>query len=240
MIKGEKMQKLLAILLSIPLAFLWAEDVYAIFNVEAIQDSNLMMDSTGIVDKIFVDVDSAVKTGDQLLILANKDKYAQFQAIKEQYLFAKRQYERYQKSRSVIDKNTLDNHYSNYKKLEADYNYYEALYNKSFLKAPFDGVIAEKKIELGDGVNANNTVLFRLVSDEKKMILQFDSRYIDKVKVGDMFEFSLDGVGAKKSVTITKIYPTIESKTRKVKAEALVDSSLKPGLFGDGYIKTGD
>ena len=150
-------------------SLLLAEDVYAIFNIEAVQDSNLMMDSTGIVDKIFVDVDSAVKAGDQLLILANKDKYAQFQAIKEQYLFAKRQYSRYQKSKSVIDKNTLDNQYSNYKKLEADYRYYEALYQKSFLKAPFDGVIAEKKIELGDGVNANNTVLFRLISNDKKL-----------------------------------------------------------------------
>lgn len=219
-------------------SLLLAEDVYAVFNIQAVQDSNLMLDSTGIVDKIFVDVDSAVKAGDQLLILANKDKQAQFQAIKEQYLFAKRQYERYQKSKSVVDKNTLDNHYSNYKKLEADYHYYEALYQKSFLRAPFDGVIAEKKIELGDGVNANNTVLFRLISNDKKIVLQFDSKYINKVKVGDVFEFSIDGIGAKKTATIIKIYPAIEEKTRKIKAEAAVDNSLRPGLFGDGYIKT--
>ncbi|SQB99639.1 membrane fusion protein of the HefABC efflux system HefB [Helicobacter fennelliae] len=216
----------------------WSDDVYAIFNIKAVQDSSLAIDSTGIIDKIFVDVDSVVKKGDQLLVIYNKDKEAQFQAIKEQYLFAKKQYERYNKSGDVVDKNTLDQYHSNYKKLEADYNYYQSLLDKTILRAPFNGVIAEKKVELGDGVNANNTTLFRLVSENKKIVLQFDSKYLSKVQVGDLYEFSIDGAGTKKTATITKIYPTIDESTRKVTAEAAVEGSLKPGLFGDGYIKT--
>ncbi len=42
---------------------LWAEDVYAIFNAEAIKDSNLSLATSGIVTNIFVDVDSEVKAG---------------------------------------------------------------------------------------------------------------------------------------------------------------------------------
>ena len=124
---------------------IYAEEVYAIFNIKAVQDANLALDSGGIVDKILVDVDSAVKKGNVLLTLANKDKASQLQAIKEQYLFAKKQYERYSKSADVVDKNTLDQYHSNYKKLEADYNYYQSSYEKSILRAPFNGVIAEKK-----------------------------------------------------------------------------------------------
>ncbi|HCD73150.1 MAG TPA: efflux transporter periplasmic adaptor subunit, partial [Helicobacter sp.] len=33
---------------------LWAEDVYAIFNAEAIKDSNLSLATSGIVTNIFV------------------------------------------------------------------------------------------------------------------------------------------------------------------------------------------
>lgn len=216
---------------------LHGEDVYAIFNTKAVQDSNLALDSSGTIDKIYVDVGSVVKKGDELLSLANRDKAAQLQAVKEQYIFAKKQYERYQKSKSVVDKNTLDQYYSNYKKLEADYDYYQSLYNRSILKAPFAGTIAEKKIELGDGVNANNTILFRLVSHEKKILIQFDSKYANVVRPGDVFEFYLGGDGIKRTTTITKIYPTIDESTRKVSAEAMIDDSIKPGIFGDGFIK---
>lgn len=217
---------------------LHAEDVYAIFNVKAVQDANLSLDSGGIVDKILVDVDTQVKKGDVLLTLANKDKSAQLQAIKEQYLFAKKQYERYSKSADVVDKNTLDQYHSNYKKLEADYNYYQSSYEKSILRAPFNGVIAEKKIEVGDGVSGASTILLRLVSTNKKIVLQFDSKYQDKVRVGDLYEYSIDGGGVKKSTTITKIYPAIDTNTRKMTAEAMVENSMVPGLFGDGFIKT--
>ena len=111
------------------------------------------------------------------------------------------------------------------------------MYNKSILRAPFDGVIAEKKIEVGDGVGGTSTTLFRLVSAEKKLVLQFDSKHLAKIKVGDSFEYAIDGTGAKQSVIIYKIYPTIDKSTRKATAEASAPNYLKPGLFGDGFIK---
>ncbi|PAF42370.1 HlyD family efflux transporter periplasmic adaptor subunit [Helicobacter sp. 11S02596-1] len=231
-----KMKFLLATLLSASL--LWGEDVYAIFNVEAVQDSNLTLDSSGIVSEMLVDVDSVVKKGDKLLSLSNKDKKAQADSIYQQYVFAKKQYERYSKTGGAIDKNTLDKYFSDYKKLEADYNYYVSLLDKSILKAPFDGVIASKNINLGDGVMANSTTLFRLVSHQKKIVLEFDSKYIDKVKVGDEYVYAIDGSGEQKVVKITKIYPTVDDTTRKVSAEAIAADDMVPGIFGDGYIRT--
>ena len=111
------------------------------------------------------------------------------------------------------------------------------MYNKSILRAPFDGTIAEKKIEVGDGVGGTSTALFRLVSAEKKLVLQFDSKHLSKVKIGDTFEYAIDGIGSKQSVIINKIYPTIDKSTRKATAEASAPNTLKPGLFGDGFIK---
>ncbi|PAF46582.1 efflux transporter periplasmic adaptor subunit [Helicobacter sp. 12S02232-10] len=230
-----KAKFLIAALLSVSL--LWGEDIYAIFNVEAVQDSNLTLDTSGIISELLVDVDSVVKKGDKLLSLSNKDKIAQADSIKQQYLFAKKQYERYSKTGGAIDKNTLDKYYFDYKKLEADYAYYVSLLDKSILKAPFDGVIASRNINLGDGVMANSTTLFRLVSHQKKIVLQFDSKYIDKVKVGDEYAYSIDGSGEQKIVKITKIYPTVDDTTRKVSAEAIAGDDMAPGIFGDGYIR---
>lgn len=231
-----KKKFLLATLLSI--SILWGDEVYAIFNIEAIQDSNLTLDSSGTVAERLVDVDSTVKKGDELLALENRDKKAQMESAKQKYLFAKKQYERYSRTGSAIDKNTLDQYYSTYKQLEADYHYSLSLLNKSILLAPFDGVIASRNIEVGDGVGANNTTLFRLVSHQKKMVLQYDSKYLDKVKLGDEYIYSVDGNATKKSVKITKIYPTVDADTRKVTAEAIVSDDMTPGIFGDGYIRT--
>ncbi|WP_163532541.1 efflux RND transporter periplasmic adaptor subunit [Helicobacter suis] len=216
-----------------------AKEVYAVFDVLALQDANLTLDSAGIVDAIYVDVGSKVKKGDILLTLYNRDKRSQVASIIQQYDFAQKQYERYQKIGRAIDRNTLDSYYSNYKKLGFDRNYADSIVEKTILRAPFDGVIASKNIELGDGMSANSTVLFRLVSHRSKIVLQFDSKYLPEVKVGDTFIYSIDGKPEKRRVRITKIYPTIDASTRKVSAEALLpaNSSLVPGTFGDGFIQ---
>lgn len=219
------------------LTMAYAEEVYAIFNAQAIKDANLSLGSSGIVTEIYVDVGSEVKAGDVLLTLFNKDQSAQVDSIRQTYLFNKKQYERYQRSGGAVDKNTLNRYYADYKRYEADLAYQEALLSKTILRAPFDGVIAAKNIELGDGVGANSTELFRLISKEVKIVLEFDFKYISKVKVGDTFEYSVDGIESKQVAVINKIYPTASESNRKVKAEALVQN-IVPGTFGDGYIKT--
>ncbi|MGL2830239.1 biotin/lipoyl-binding protein, partial [Helicobacter pylori] len=65
------------------------ERVYAIFNVKAMQDSKLTLDSTGIVDSIKVTEGSVVKKGDVLLLLYNQDKQAQSDSTEQQLIFAK-------------------------------------------------------------------------------------------------------------------------------------------------------
>ena len=229
------MKTLLTFLTTIALAF--SADVYAIFNIKAVQDANLTLDSSGIIDEIRVKEGSVVKKGEVLLRLANADKIAQANSIKQQYIFAKNQYLRYSKTGGAIDKNTLEQYFSNYKKLEADYQYYKALMDKTTLIAPFDGVIAQKNVELGDGVAQNSTKLLRLVSHVKKFVIEFDSRYFGQVKVGDVFYYSIDGGNAKYKVIINKIYPTIDDSTRKAKAEAMAPDFLAAGIFGDGIIK---
>ena len=115
--------------------------------------------------------------------------------------------------------------------------YQEELLANTYLVAPFDGVIADRTVELGDGVTQNGTELFKLISNDIKLIIEFDSKYVGKVKVGDVYTFSVDGANETRSVKITKVYPSIDAENRRLKAEALVDNMIS-GTFGDGYIRT--
>lgn len=232
-------------------ANLFAEEVYATFVSYGIKEASLKLNASGIVDTINVDVGSKVKKGDVLLKIQNntqvenvKMQQAQSDANEQTYLFQKSQYERYEQSKSVIDKNTFEQMYSTFKNAESQYKtslaslqLQKETLNNTYLKAPFDGVIATKSIELGEGVTQNSTELFTLISNEIKLLIEFDSKYMGKVKVGDTYTFSIDGSKNKQSVAITKIYPSIDSRTRKVKAEAKVQNMVS-GVFGDGFITT--
>lgn len=246
------MKKSLFLVLFIAMsANLFAEEVYATFVSYGVKEASLKLNASGIVDTINVDVGSKVKKGDVLLKIQNntqienvKMQQAQSDASEQTYLFQKNQYERYEQSKSVIDKNTFEQMYSTFKNAESQHKtalaslaLQKETLNNTYLKAPFDGVIASKSIELGEGVTQNATELFTLISNEIKLVLEFDSKYMGKVKVGDTYTFSVDGGQNKQTVAITKIYPSIDSRTRKVKAEAKVKNMVS-GVFGDGFIST--
>jgi multidrug resistance efflux pump len=117
-------------------------------------------------------------------------------------------------------------------------NLNEAKLSKMKIIAPFSGVISEKNIEIGDMSNNSEKALLKLVSNEKKLLLAFDSKFAQDVKVGDKFCINSNKEENKTCVEIYKVYPTLNSE-KKLNAEAFgVD--LKVGNFGDGSIIKGN
>ena len=222
-------------------------------NVVFKESANIASQSSGIVNEVNFRAGQKVKKGDKLLSLNDellqKDIITK-QAKLDQALYVlekkKKELERY---KNLLDSQSIplqqyENVEYDVKSQEADILSLQAQLDISILDlkhkviyAPFDGVIAEKNVELGDGVAQNSTKLLRLVSHVKKFVIEFDSRYFGQVKVGDVFYYSIDGGNAKYKVIINKIYPTIDDSTRKAKAEAMAPDFLAAGIFGDGIIK---
>lgn len=212
-------------------------DVYATFEAKALKEASLGLTSSGTVEKIYVDVGSKVRKGQTLLTLRDGEERASLAIAKSDYTFLSAQYARYQKSAEVFDKNTLDRIKAEADKAKNQAAMYEERLAKMRLTAPFDGVIAEKNIEVGDVVGMSSRPLFRLISESTKLIIQFDSKFADSVKVGDEFCYSFDGKPSGKCVKINKIYPAVNQNNKKLTAEALA-TGIKSGIFGDGQIKT--
>lgn len=232
------MKKILLMLMVLS-SLSYGENIYATFNVVAKQDAKLAFIASGIVQKVNVDIGSKVKKGEVLAKLDNDDVAAMLQSAKTSLKFAKRSLQRQKKVQKLIDEAKFDVVLNNYEKAKNALAYQEALYAKTFLKAPFDGVIYDKAIEVGDGVSGMMLkTVFKIQSkDARKLILEFDQKYSDEVKVGDMFEYSVDGDERVSKAKISKIYPYADFHNRKIRAEVEV-KSLRVGLFGDGYIVT--
>lgn len=216
-----------------------AEEIYATFNVEADKSANLAFSSSGIVGEVVVDVASIVKKGDVLAKLQNDDLKAQLNITQTALKYAELDYNRQLKVKNIIDKAKFDQYAFKYENAKAQLAYQRSLLDKTILKAPFDGVIYDKLIEVGDVVSGQMIkTIFKIQSlNKRKLVLGFDQKYWSKVKVGQTFKYGVDGDTKIYTGEISKIYPFANSGNRKIKAEVEADNFIV-GLFGEGYIIT--
>jgi len=216
-----------------------AGEVYATFNVAASKSANLAFDASGVLENVKVDMSSSVKRGDTLAYLHNADKRATLNIAKTALKYAKKDYDRQLKVRKLIDSTKFDSYEFKYENAKNQLAYHKSIYDKTFLKAPFDGVIFFKNVEIGDTVSGMMLkTVFKIQSEHsRKLILEFDQKYRKSVKVGDEFKYKLDGDVKDYSGVISKIYPLANTHNRKIQAEVIA-KDIMVGIFGDGKIIT--
>jgi len=232
-----------------------ATEVYTTFNIQAEKSASLAFYSSGIVKNVLVDISSVVKKGDKLIELQNDDLKASLK-IAEASLenaklvlkFTKRDYDRQLLIKDLLDEESFDRYELNYEKAQVDFskakanlNLAQSFLDRSKILAPFDGIIFEKDVDVGDVVSGMmlKTVLKIQSKNRKKLILEFDQKYWKDVKVGDDVKYTVNGDSKTYMGKISKLYPYANSNNRKIKAQVLVDDFIV-GLFGDGYIIVND
>ena len=226
----------------ISLAFaLNAVEVYATFNVVAKKDAMLAFDAGGITKSVNYDIANSVKKNSVLASLQNDDMRASLERAKTALKFAKKDYERQLKVKNLIDAGRFDQYAYKYENAKNEVAFAQANYDKTFLRAPFDGVIYAKDIEVGDTVSGMMLkTVFKIQSkSERKLVLEFDQKYHKSVKIGQHFKYSVDGDSKVYKGVISKIYPNANSSNRKIKAEVKAKGFVT-GLFGSGQIIVDD
>ena len=227
-------------------------DVYATFDVQAYREARLGMNASGIVKTLHAREGDRVKKGALLLSLEHSEEElslkmakADLDTLDKECAFLSDQYARYEKSAQVFDKNTLqklrselDAKLSGRERARLAVAFSKQKLSKMSLYAPFSGSISQKNIELGDYVTTmGGSPLLTLISDQSRLLIRYDSKYARNVKRGDRFCLSIDGKSTGQCTPITKIYPTVDPKTRQMTAEA-DGMGLRPGTFGDGQIRS--
>jgi RND family efflux transporter MFP subunit len=218
-------------------ASLQAEEIYTTFTVEAKQHADLAFTSSGTVERVNVDVSSVVKKGEVLAALNSDDLKAALKIAKVAEVYAKRDLERQKKVKNLVDEARFDQYRFKYENAKAQLAYKQALLDKTFLKAPFDGIIYEKTVEVGDVVSGAmiRTVMKIQSLKARKLVLAFDQKYWRVIKPGMTFRYQVDGDTRTYTGTIGRVYPYANDANRKIRAEVDAEG-FTPGLFGDGYI----
>ena len=246
------MKKIIIGLMSLVLV-MSADEVYANFRVDAAKSANLAFDASGVIKNVFVDVSSVVKKGDKLAELYSDDIKASLdiakvavQSAEVVLKFAQKDYDRQVIIKHLIDEAQFDKYAQNYESAKvalisakANLAYRQALYDKTILYAPFDGVIFEKIVEVGDVVNGMVLrTIFKIQSqNDRKLILELDQKYWKSVAVGQTFKYTMDGDKQVYEGKLTNVYPHANDLNRKLNAEVKAKDFIV-GLVGNGTINT--
>ena len=237
------MKKIIVLALVLCFTNTQAKEIYATFTVHAKQGANLAFNYSGIVKELHVDIMSVVKKNQVLATLASDDLVATNNASKVTLKYANLDYERHKDlhKKNLIDKALLDKYAMAYEAIKAHIELEKTIYDKTILRAPFDGVITKRMIELGDVVSGQTLkTAFNIQSEHARiLVVEFDQKYSSDVNIGDTFLYKVDGDENQYEGKIYRIYPVVNSDNRKVGLQVIA-KDLKVGLFGEGRIITSD
>ena len=157
------------------------------------QQSNLAFEIPGKVNIINVDIGDAVKKGQILAELDNREATAQLKQAKAKYDLALQILNRYKDLRSEghISIQDLDNANSEEIIAKSQYEFYKVKLEQTKLIAPFDGVIQNRYLDTGSVINGGIPIVEILGSKNVEAHISIPLKFIDKLNIGNSYDFKI-------------------------------------------------
>lgn len=137
--------------------------------------------------------------------------------------------------RRLSSEQALDQSLADLKEKENLVRVKEAQFEKTRLKAPFDGTLGSRHISIGQYVNVAQPLVHLVANQTMRIEYQLPERYLSKLKKGQKVTLISDAFPDEPFHGVVHyIDPTIDKDTRTVAVEALIDNSnhrLYSGLF---------
>lgn len=206
-------------------------------DLAAVHQVEVTPDVSGRVTKILFESGAAVKKGDPLVQLFDDPEQSDLASFKAQATSANLTLER---AKALLAKQagpqaTVDTAQAAFDQANAAVTKTETIISQKLVRAPFDGELGVRKIDLGQFLSAGTQIVS--LTDLSKVFLNFTITEKDRavLAVGQTVRVNVDAYpGRKFEGKITTIDPQINSDTRNVRVQATLDNAdraLKPGMF---------
>jgi RND family efflux transporter MFP subunit len=157
------------------------------------QQSNLAFEIPGKINVVNVDIGDAVKKGQILAELDNREATAQLKQAKAKYDLVLQILNRYKDLRSEghISIQDLDNANSEELIAKSQYEFYKVKLEQTKLIAPFDGVIQNRYLDMGSVINGGIPIVEILESKNVEAHISIPLKFIDKLNIGNSYDFKI-------------------------------------------------
>lgn len=223
----------------------WQSRLEGVGTLRAVSGSDLSIELAGIVDKINFKSGDDVKAGQLLLQLRVEDDVAKLESLQAVAELAKITLDRDTKQLSVkaIAQAIVDNDTAAYKNDLAQVAQQQALLDKKSLKAPFDGRLGIRQIDLGQFLSAGTPIVTLQALDPIYLDFFLPQQALSQIKVGQPVRAKIDAYpGQTFPGEITAINPRVEATSRNLQIRATLknaDHRLLPGMYATVDIDTG-
>jgi RND family efflux transporter MFP subunit len=191
--------------------------------------SRLAFEIPGKINSINVDIGDEVILGDELASLDDREALAQLNQSKAKFDLAEQVLARYINLRADghISIQDLDKAESDQIVAKSQYDFYRVKFEQTKLLAPFNGVIQNRFLDTGSVINAGVQVLEILGSSNVEARISIPMNYMNKVKIGDEYEFDIRGISAK--ATLERLAPMSTGGSNNRLAIFRFDTFFNPG-----------
>jgi membrane fusion protein, multidrug efflux system len=224
----------------------WQPTIAAVGTLRARRGADLSVEVSGIVDEIHFESGDDVKAGEVLAELRIEDEQARLDSLLTSAQLARTTYERNLKQyeAKAISKAALDVDAANLKNAEAAVAQQRAMLNKKVVRAPFNGSLGVRRVDVGQYINPGEPVV--TLQDLDLLYVDFYLPFTDaaRVKVGQKIRLTTQATGDQVfEGTISAIDPKVEINSRNVLIRAALENKerrLLPGASAEILVEAGE
>ena len=215
----------------------WQPKIDAVGSLRAVRGAELSLEVPGVVETISFQSGDEVKAGQVLLTLRKEDEEARLQSLEATASLAQITYDRdlKQLKAQAISQAIVDNDEANLRNARAQVAVQKAILDKKTLRAPFDGKLGLRQVDLGQFLAAGTMIATLQSLDPIFVDFLLPQQAVAQIAVGDKVRAKIDAFpGHTFEGKITAINPKIETGSRNVQVRATLpnaDQKLMPGMF---------
>lgn len=223
----------------------WQPKIDAVGSLRAVRGAELSLEVPGVVETISFQSGDEVKAGQVLLTLRKEDEEARLQSLEATAALAQITYDRdvKQLKAQAISQAIVDNDEANLRNARAQVAVQKAILDKKTLRAPFDGKLGLRQVDLGQFLSAGTEIATLQSLDPIFVDFLLPQQAVAQISVGEKVRAKVDAFpGRTFEGKITAINPKIDTGSRNVQVRATLanaDQKLLPGMFATVELDTG-
>ena len=209
----------------------------AVGDLAAVHQVNVTSDVNGRITDIMFTAGASVKAGTPLVQLFDGPEQGDLAIFKAQATMAQLSLDRAKQlaSRQFGPQATVDQAQSAFDQANAGISKTEAIISQKLVRAPFDGELGVRKVEVGQYLTAGTQIVSLTDLDQLYANFTVTEKDSGNLKVGQIVRIAVDAYpGRKFEGKISTIEPQIATDTRNIRVQATIanpDHILKPGMF---------
>ena len=215
----------------------WPATLSAIGTIAAVQGVTVSADLPGTVARVAFESGRPVRKGDVLAELDTRQERAQLAAIEAQQELARLNYNRLKGllADRVISQAEFDRAAADQKETDARLGEVHATIERKTIRAPFDGVLGIRQVNLGQYLAAGEAVVPLQSLSPIYVNFGVPQQDIGQIRVGHRVQITArDVAGADFSGRVTAFDSIVDQATRNVQVQATLTNTtgqLRPGMF---------